>query len=102
MDDSIGKVLQTVKDEGKEGDTVIIFASDVSLCRKMINKYYYFCQYWQNGAMTCGGGSNYPLRGGKHTQWEGGVRYSIPHALYVPYMYRGGHYGVYTVKLQLF
>ncbi len=53
MDESIGKVLAKLEDQGILDDTIVIFFSD-------------------NGG---GGGSdNSPLRGGKSTMWEGGIR----------------------------
>ncbi|MCW1735154.1 sulfatase [Anaerorudis cellulosivorans] len=58
MDDAVGVVLQQLKDLGIEDNTVIIFTSD-------------------NGGVSSGDDystSNLPLRGGKGTQWEGGLR----------------------------
>ncbi len=57
LDVAIGKVLETLKDEGIEEDTIILFSSD------------------NGGAAYAGGGAdNYPLRGGKGTTYEGGIR----------------------------
>ena len=55
MDDGIGKVADALKDQGMMNNTILIFTSD-------------------NGARYTSEGSNYPLRGGKGTFLEGGVR----------------------------
>lgn len=58
IDDSIGRMWQKVKDLGLEENTIIIFTSD-------------------NGPWLSYGthsGSAFPLREGKGTAWEGGVR----------------------------
>jgi arylsulfatase A-like enzyme len=55
MDDAIGGVLKKLRDEGLEENTVIFFASD-------------------NGGPLGPAVSNGPLRGGKWTVWEGGIR----------------------------
>jgi arylsulfatase B len=54
MDRAVGNILQTIKDKGIEENTLVWFLSD-------------------NGGMPIFGGNNYPLRGDKHTEWEGGV-----------------------------
>ncbi len=54
MDRSVGNILQTIKEKGVEKNTLVWFLSD-------------------NGGMPKFGGDNYPLRGQKHTEWEGGV-----------------------------
>ena len=59
-DEGIGNVTRALGDAGMLGDTLVVVTSD-------------------NGAPTpaCGGaqgGQNYPLRGGKCTAWEGGLR----------------------------
>lgn len=59
LDDSVGKILEWLEAEGLTGSTIILFASD-------------------NGATK--EGSNLPLRGGKHTMFEGGIR--VPAALW--------------------
>ena len=51
----IGKILSSLKTKGIEDNTIVWFLSD-------------------NGGISKFGGNNSPLRGGKHTQWEGGVR----------------------------
>jgi arylsulfatase A-like enzyme len=53
MDEGIGQILSALKDKGVVDDTFVLFFSD-------------------NGAGI--GGDNQPLRGGKATVWEGGVR----------------------------
>eukprot|EP00494_Astrolonche_serrata_P030097 UN30364 len=54
MDDQIGRMVETLKDNGKLDNTVIIFSTD-------------------NGGPK-GSSSNYPLRGTKGSLYEGGVR----------------------------
>ena len=53
MDHSIGRILEEIKKQGKEDNTLVIFLSD-------------------NGGSA--GGSNHPLRGSKARFFEGGVR----------------------------
>jgi arylsulfatase A-like enzyme len=58
MDDAVGVVLQRLKDLGLDDNTIIMFTSD-------------------NGGVASGDAfstTNYPLRGGKGYQWEGGIR----------------------------
>ena len=54
IDGSIGRVVTTLKEEGLYNDTLICFCSD-------------------NGG-PLPGGNNYPLKGGKFSDWEGGIR----------------------------
>lgn len=61
MDWAVGAVVHELETLGLLGNTIIIFTSD-------------------NGARGDRGSSNYPLRGGKRTTWEGGQR--IPFVLY--------------------
>ncbi|CAE7034873.1 Arsb [Symbiodinium natans] len=57
MDYAIGKVVEALKNKGMYEDTLVIFASD------------------NGGSIDAySGGSNYPLRGGKVSDWEGGLR----------------------------
>ncbi|EFN75189.1 arylsulfatase B isoform X2 [Harpegnathos saltator] len=59
LDESVGKVVEALKNRNMLSNSIILFMSD-------------------NGAPTSGflsnGGSNYPFRGIKKTLWEGGVR----------------------------
>ena len=55
MDHGIGRVVNALEEEGMRDNTIILFFSD-------------------NGAVMELPGSNYPLRGGKHSFQEGGVR----------------------------
>ncbi|MEN1681804.1 MAG: sulfatase-like hydrolase/transferase [Planctomycetota bacterium] len=55
MDRNVGRILDALKAEGLFDDTLVIFHSD-------------------NGGTPKHGGNNRPLRGNKHTTWEGGVR----------------------------
>ncbi len=55
LDDAVGVIRATLEEAGVAQDTFVIFLSD-------------------NGAEARHGGRNEPLRGGKHTVWEGGIR----------------------------
>lgn len=59
LDDAVGNVTQALRDAGMYDDTVIVFTGD-------------------NGGDTHGDegseSNNFPLRGGKNTLWQGGVR----------------------------
>jgi arylsulfatase A-like enzyme len=58
MDDAVGVVLVRLKELGLDDNTIIVFTSD-------------------NGGVASGDAfstSNFPLRGGKGYQWEGGIR----------------------------
>lgn len=55
LDDSTGRILDTLDELGIAEDTLVIFTSD-------------------NGSNGRNGGSNAPLRGQKGTTWEGGMR----------------------------
>ncbi len=55
VDDSVGRLLQTIKELGLEKDTLVVFTSD-------------------NGGYTPGPTSNYPLMGGKSFPFEAGMK----------------------------
>ena len=57
MDQAVGRVLETLDEEGIAGETIVLFFSD-------------------NGgaAYASGGADNVPLRGGKGNTFEGGIR----------------------------
>jgi arylsulfatase A-like enzyme len=55
MDDAIGAIVATLKEQGRWGNTLTFFISD-------------------NGGPLAQSADNVPLRGGKHTDYEGGVR----------------------------
>lgn len=61
LDDAVGKVLDKIRAEGLEENTIIFFASD------------------NGGPTPSTTSSNGPLRGFKATTWEGGVR--VPFAI---------------------
>lgn len=70
MDDAIGIVLKTLKENGLDKNTIVVFTSD-------------------NGGVSSGDNfstSNLPLRGGKGYQWEGGIR--EPFFIKVPWLER--------------
>ena len=58
MDDAVGRVLDALKRNGLDDNTIVFFTSD-------------------NGGVSSGDAKstpNLPLRGGKGRQWEGGIR----------------------------
>ncbi|ESO86974.1 hypothetical protein LOTGIDRAFT_235167 [Lottia gigantea] len=55
LDEALGNITDRLKERGMFEDTLILFTAD-------------------NGAELFAYGSNWPLRGGKHTLWEGGTR----------------------------
>ena len=69
MDTSIGRILAALDESGLRENTIVLFFSD-------------------NGAGGRGGGSNAPLRGGKSTVFEGGIR--MPCLLRWPGQFKGG------------
>jgi arylsulfatase A-like enzyme len=75
LDDSVGRLLKRLDELGLRDNTIVVFSSD---------------QGADMGKIANGGlrfnmmGCNGPLRGGKHTHWEGGVR--------VPWIVRWPHH----------
>lgn len=72
LDDSVGIVLDAIKDSGLADNTVVIFTSD-------------------NGGVSSGDGyatACLPMRGGKGRQWEGGIRQ--PYYIHWPNVTKGG------------
>ncbi|QEG20942.1 sulfatase-like hydrolase/transferase [Mariniblastus fucicola] len=63
LDDNVGKILEAIKSNGIENDTLVIFTND-------------------NGGQTLTGANNGELKGKKGTLWEGGVR--VPWAMKMP------------------
>ncbi|KAH8055626.1 sulfuric ester hydrolase [Aureococcus anophagefferens] len=76
MDRAIGRVVDALQATGAYENALVVFASD-------------------NGAIPgqMGGGSNWPLRGGKFSAWEGGVRVpAFVHSPLLPAHMRGAVY----------
>lgn len=72
MDDAIGQVLETIDRLDLENETIVIFTSD-------------------HGGVAAGDDyatSNKPLRGGKGTQYEGGLQ--VPYLINVPWLNNQG------------
>jgi arylsulfatase A-like enzyme len=72
MDDAVGVVLNELKEQDIDKETIVVFTSD-------------------NGGVSSGDSfstSNLPLRGGKGYQWEGGIR--EPYFIKVPWLNNKG------------
>ncbi|MBK4987632.1 sulfatase-like hydrolase/transferase [Pseudomonas sp. S37] len=63
QDDAVGAILETLRRNGLEDDTIVVFVSD-------------------NGTATSRPGSNAPFSGGKFSTWEGGIR--MPYVMQWP------------------
>ncbi len=55
VDESVGEIVSELQEQGYYNNSVLIYSSD-------------------NGGQPLSGGCNWPLRGGKGSYWEGGVR----------------------------
>lgn len=75
MDINVGRIMQTIKDLKLEDDTIIVFTSDNGG-----NMY--------DGPDGTNPTNNYPLRGGKGNNYEGGVR--VPLIIKVPGLTKAG------------
>lgn len=75
LDTNVGRVLQTIQNLGLENKTIVIFTSDNG--GNMSS--------WIEGALAT---NNYPLRCGKGTNYEGGVR--VPLIVRVPGVTKSG------------
>lgn len=64
LDKTVGMLVEYLETEGWMENSIIVVASD-------------------NGGCPAKGGSNYPLRGIKHTYWEGGVKARKPGVFHV-------------------
>ncbi|WP_163324723.1 sulfatase family protein [Draconibacterium mangrovi] len=69
LDENIGRVLDALKEQGLDQETMIIFVSD-------------------NGGSPLTGAKNAPLSAGKYSLWEGGIR--VPMAISWPGKVKAG------------
>lgn len=79
MDDAVGVVLEELRRQNIDNETIIVFTSD-------------------NGGVASGDSfstANLPLRGGKGYQWEGGIR--EPYFIKVPWLKNAGTENNYPV-----
>lgn len=70
MDDGIGRLLSTLREENLENDTLVMFASDNGGQKQWTPTYEYDGKFKPNDQL----GDNQPLRGWKGELYEGGIR----------------------------
>ncbi len=80
LDDAMGKIVETLKREGLWENTLLFFMSD-------------------NGGPLAQGADNTPLRGGKHTDYEGGIR--VPFLICWPAQLQPGEFGAPVSSLDV-
>ncbi|XP_043194127.1 arylsulfatase I-like isoform X1 [Amphibalanus amphitrite] len=78
LDDSVGRVVQALKDADLYSNSVILFVSDNG-----------GSVFSNHGSRDGFAGNNYPLRGDKNTLWEGGTR--TPAFIHSPLLERAGY-----------
>lgn len=71
LDDGVGKILAALDQAGKRGNTLVIFSSDNGGSTAENCDLKYPADDYPQGSLT---GNNLPLRGGKATLYEGGIR----------------------------
>lgn len=76
MDYSIGLVLETLKSQGLDENTLVIFMSDNGAMENWNSANQYDGKFESNSVL----GSNYPLRDWKASNYEGGIR--VPAIMY--------------------
>ncbi|HEX8548466.1 MAG TPA: sulfatase-like hydrolase/transferase [Cytophagaceae bacterium] len=71
LDEAVGRIVKKLKDEGLDKNTLIVFSGDNGST-------YHRADYPGEGGVSLYDGSyenlNYPLKGGKTTHYEGGIR----------------------------
>ncbi|MBD0823718.1 sulfatase-like hydrolase/transferase [Aestuariibaculum marinum] len=70
MDDAIGKVLKTLKEQRLDENTLVIFISDNGAMENWYPTYQYDGKFKGNDVL----GSNFPLRDWKTSNYEGAIR----------------------------
>ena len=80
LDDAIGKIVATLKSEGLWENTLIFFISD-------------------NGGPLAQSADNTPLRGGKHSDFEGGIR--VPFLVCWPAQLKPGEHTSPVISLDI-
>ena len=83
IDEGFGKIIDVLRESGELDNTIIAFSTD-------------------NGGVPYAGALNYPLKGGKSTMWEGGVR--APGFIYAPKQLGKGYdfQGLFPTKISLY
>ena len=79
LDSGIGEVRAALAENGREDNTLVFFMSD-------------------NGGLESVGANNGPLRGGKFTGWEGGIR--VPALLHWPAKVPGGSFFAEAISVE--
>ncbi len=82
LDDGVGQVMRTLRETGRDADTLVVFFSD------------------NGGPVGVNGSSNAPLRDGKGTVYEGGIR--VPFVMRWPGRLKPGVVDTPVISLDVF